>query len=213
MPCPLTVTFYRVCAIVTLALVAGGVHSVMVPIRMAPDAPEQLPANLGETGGTGLAGAAATQISTGVSNPATAGKVLASQKTPGTGTAKAGDDAFSKIDITLDQARALFLQGVLFVDARAESEYVAKHVEGALHLPLEAMDRGTRPPALDVLDPGGKIVIYCGGGDCHASHDLAIRLNALGYKNCYVLKAGFPAWEGAGYETATGADPVGGGGR
>ncbi|MCX5689898.1 MAG: rhodanese-like domain-containing protein, partial [Planctomycetota bacterium] len=64
---------------------------------------------------------------------------------------------------------------------------------------------GARPDALSILDPGSKIVIYCAGGDCHASHDVAIRLNALGFKSCYVLKEGFPAWQAAGYEVVGGA--------
>lgn len=202
MPCPLTSTVTRACTIALVAVIAGGVHSVMVPVMMVPQAPEAL-----DAAGTAVSGGGSVSTKGGnaITNAAAGGGVGSGQGSGG------GEDAFAKLDITLEQARGLYQSGVMFVDARAGAEYEAGHIQGALWLPLEAMNGGARPAALDVLDPGAKVVIYCGGGDCHASHDLAIRLNALGFKNCYVLKAGFPAWQSAGYETATGVDPLAGG--
>jgi 3-mercaptopyruvate sulfurtransferase SseA len=34
---------------------------------------------------------------------------------------------------------------------------------------------------------------------------VAIRLNALGFRNCYVMTDGFPGWKAAGYEVTGGA--------
>lgn len=162
-------------------MVFGGVHSLTRPISLKPAAPEPLAPS-------GLAPSAAPAATTGATSPAATAAA----------TGKEGD-------ITLAQARSLYEQGVMFVDARSLAEFTAEHVEGAVHLPLESLEGGSRPAALDVLDPGAKVVIYCGGGDCHASHDVAIRLNALGFRNCYVMVDGFPAWKAAGYEVTGGA--------
>jgi rhodanese-related sulfurtransferase len=177
---PLHLDLHRACTIALLGVVFGGVHSLTRPISLKPAAPEPLaPA--------GLAPDASPAAATSATAP-----------TPAPPAGKEGD-------ITLAQARALYEQGVMFVDARSLAEFTAEHVEGAVHLPLESLEGGSRPAALDVLDPSGKVVIYCGGGDCHASHDVAIRLNALGFRNCYVMTDGFPGWKAAGYEVTGGA--------
>ncbi|MEI7658375.1 MAG: rhodanese-like domain-containing protein [Phycisphaerae bacterium] len=176
---PLHLDLHRACTIALLGVVVGGVHSLSRPISLKPAAPEPLSPEGGRT-------------APGPTPPtaASGGTVAASGK---------------EGDITLAQARALYQQGVMFVDARSLAEFTASHVEGAVHLPLEALEGGTRPAALDVLDPSAKVVIYCGGGDCHASHDVAIRLNGLGFRNCYVMTEGFPGWKAAGYEVTGGA--------
>ncbi len=181
---PLNLDLHRACTIALLGVVFGGVHSLTRPISLKPAAPEPLAA-------ADLAPDAAPSAATGMTP-------LASPAVTAAATGKEGD-------ITLAQARALYEQGVMFVDARSLAEFTAERVEGAVHLPLESLEGGSRPAALDVLDPGAKVVIYCGGGDCHASHDVAIRLNALGFRNCYVMTDGFPGWKAAGYEVTGGA--------
>jgi rhodanese-related sulfurtransferase len=178
--------FYRMCTVAMAGVVIGSAHSLMVPIRLTPEAPPPLTSGTAAVAGTTVPVAAA-----GAVTPAGSGAVAA----PAT---------VNTLDITLAQARELYQSGVMFADARSLDEYTAGHVEGAVHLPLDAFSGGVRPVALDALDPAQKVVIYCGGGDCHASHDVVIRLNALGYKLCYVMKEGFPAWQGAGYEVAQG---------
>jgi rhodanese-related sulfurtransferase len=183
---PFATHLHRLCTIAFLGIVAGGVHSLIVPVALVPTPPPKL-----DLPADPKLPAAGPQTTT--SAPATP---AAASPQPA---------AMADGDITLAQARALYEQSVMFVDARSLAEFTESHVEGAVHLPLEALEGGARPDALSVLDPGAKIVIYCGGGDCHASHDVAIRLNALGFKSCYVLKEGFPAWKAAGYEVVGGA--------
>lgn len=183
---PLATHLHRLCTIAFLGIVAGGMHSLLVPVSLVPTPPPKLdlPAN-------------PKSPPTGTHTPVSA---------PPTGAATTAQHAaMAEGDITLAQARALYEQSVMFVDARSLAEFTESHVEGAVHLPLESLEGGVRPDALSVLDPAAKIVIYCAGGDCHASHDVAIRLNALGFKSCYVLKEGFPAWKAAGYEVVGGA--------
>lgn len=180
----LSTHLYRICTIAILGVIVGSAHSLLVPIRLVPVAPPPLD----------------------LANPATKApsNVTNSAANAGASTPANTSTPASTVDITLAQARELYSSGVIFADARSLEEYSAGHVEGAVHLPLDAFSGGNRPHALDVLDPTQKVVVYCGGGDCHASHDVVIRLNALGYSLCYVMKDGYPAWQAAGYETATG---------
>ncbi|MBL9002309.1 MAG: rhodanese-like domain-containing protein [Phycisphaerae bacterium] len=122
-----------------------------------------------------------------------------------------------ELDITLAQAVDLFNQGAAFIDARNKAEYEAGHVQGAFHLPLEAFSGNAVPEALSAIDGNGPVVVYCAGGDCHASHDVVIKLQqlganlGLGFRQCHVLKEGYPAWAAAGQPTATGPGPLEGG--
>ncbi|HYF14418.1 MAG TPA: rhodanese-like domain-containing protein [Phycisphaerales bacterium] len=116
------------------------------------------------------------------------------------------------LDISLADAAALFEQGAAFIDARRREEYEAGHVENAFWLPADQLTGG-RPAALDYLDAEAPLVIYCGGGDCDASHNTAALLQQLGYKRTHVMKDGFPAWRDAGKPVATGAPVYESGGR
>lgn len=108
------------------------------------------------------------------------------------------------LEITLDQAWTLYEEGVPFVDARHREEYEAGHVQNAFLVQAEDFLAGKRPVALDFLDPGARVVIYCGGGDCDASKNLAILLQQAGFKSCHIMHDGYPAWAAAGRPTASG---------
>jgi rhodanese-related sulfurtransferase len=84
---------------------------------------------------------------------------------------------------------------VLFVDARSRQRYEAGHIPGAILLNEEQWD--TLFPAFsDAWDPDKTIVVYCDGGGCEASQEVAARLRkALGVETIFVLKGGWPAWQ------------------
>jgi rhodanese-related sulfurtransferase len=116
--------------------------------------------------------------------------------------------------VSVERARRLFdleflADGsqVIFIDARARSEFEKGHIERAMSLP--AGDFGGRIPAKarDWL-PGSTIVIYCQGEECTDSHDVARRLQTanIGIVRIFIFKAGYPAWVEAGHPTATGPD-------
>lgn len=201
----LSLHLYRFCALALVGVVAGGLHSAFVPVSVVPEAPPPLPP-LESPPTPQTTSTTPPSIPVGTqSSPSTPAASSATQKPASdSAAALAKPTGNSDIDITLAQAKALYDQGTMFVDARSAEEFAAKHIEGAVSLPLDAFSGGKRPEALDILDPGARVVIYCGGGDCHASHDVAIRLNAFGYKLCYVMKDGIPAWEAAGYPTMQG---------
>jgi rhodanese-related sulfurtransferase len=90
------------------------------------------------------------------------------------------------------EARAAFL-----IDAREPDEYAAGHIPGAISLPYD--QSVTDPAKLESLDTGGKpIIIYCGGGTCEISMNLAFALIEAGHKKVLVYEGGFPEWAEAG---------------
>jgi len=96
----------------------------------------------------------------------------------------------------------------LFVDAREAVEYAEGHIAGAVSLPFDEAFKD--PKKLATIDPGTKpIIVYCGGGDCEASRNLAYSLIDAGRKKVVIFEDGFPAWKTAGYAVATGKEPGG----
>lgn len=170
-------------SIALVGVVAGGVHSAMHPVALRPAAPA----------GPGVEAVGATAAQ-------------------GTGGEESGAASPALgLEITLDQASELFANGTPFIDARLEAEYEAGHVEGAFWLPASEFMGGSSPRALDYLDPAAPLVVYCGGGDCDASHNVVVLLQRLGFTRCHVMTEGYPAWVAAGKPTGMG-NPAGAGG-
>jgi len=112
-------------------------------------------------------------------------------------------------EITLAEAKSLHdAGGADFVDARLRDEFVAGHVPVAFHMPPAAFRDGNLPQAISggFLPPSSDrpVIIYCGGGDCDASHLVADRLSELGFGDLRILRAGFPGWQEAGHPVETG---------
>ncbi|MBI5762498.1 MAG: rhodanese-like domain-containing protein [Planctomycetes bacterium] len=78
-----------------------------------------------------------------------------------------------------------------FVDAREQHEWVEGHFRSAIHIPASAIyaniDRIVRE-----VPPNEKIIVYCGGGDCEASHHVADALkNDFKYQDVTVYVKGW----------------------
>jgi len=109
--------------------------------------------------------------------------------------------------ITLRRAYELFQQGAFFLDARYEDAYLAGHVEGAFWMPAARVPTPAGLADLNIIDPGGTVVIYCTGGDCDASENTARRLEQAGFSfEVHILGKGYTDWEEAGLPTSAGAD-------
>lgn len=83
----------------------------------------------------------------------------------------------------------------LLVDAREEEHYAARHIPGAVSLPVNAY-----PEMLEFFaDEHGTaktVVVYCGTEDCDTSAELAARLrNEAGFGDIRILDGGFLAWQ------------------
>jgi rhodanese-related sulfurtransferase len=93
---------------------------------------------------------------------------------------------------------------VIVVDAREAGEYAEGHIAGALNLPYN--DAMAEPERMGRLGENGRpIVVYCSGGDCEASMDLAKLMLQNGRHRVLVYEGGWPEWRDAGFPTARGA--------
>jgi rhodanese-related sulfurtransferase len=113
-------------------------------------------------------------------------------------------DLDQPIEVRLANAKKFFDAGAaLFVDAREAPEYAEGHIAGALSVPF---DEAVKNPAL--LEPfkkaGKPLILYCSGGDCELSKDLARNMLAEGIRKVLVFTDGLPAWKAAGYPMEAG---------
>ncbi len=118
-------------------------------------------------------------------------------------------DVARPLQLQLPRFKQLFDKGaVLVVDARDPDEYAAGHIRGAISLPYDEVATDTE--RLAKVDSGGRpIVVYCGGGTCEVSIQLAETLIAAGKHRVLVYLGGYPEWEGAGDPIVRGNQPGG----
>jgi rhodanese-related sulfurtransferase len=101
------------------------------------------------------------------------------------------------IGINLEQAYKLYTMGIVFIDARDESEYKSGHIKSSINLPIYDFDKYKK--VLMRISKSQTIVCYCGGTDCDLSTQLASKLFSLGYRNNYIFIGGWEQWKTAGY--------------
>ena len=107
-------------------------------------------------------------------------------------------------EITPAEAKEWYDKGAIFLDARPRNDSEREgRIPGSQLLGPGDVDQSPPPAILDALDPEKEVVIYCIGGDCHDSHNLATLLEARGFTKLLVLTDGFPGWVKAGYEVDT----------
>jgi rhodanese-related sulfurtransferase len=83
--------------------------------------------------------------------------------------------------------------GTLMVDARSAEEYELGHVAGAASLPLDKFD-AVFPQLEKELAKAKMIIIYCSGGSCGTSEEVAKKLTEKGIKNLAIDTDGLPGW-------------------
>ena len=95
----------------------------------------------------------------------------------------------------------------IIIDSREPFEYEEGHIAGSISLPYD--EAITDPVRLETLQTDGKpLIVYCGGGTCELSLNLAWSLIEAGHPKVLVFMGGYPEWTDAGYpiETGLGAD-------
>ncbi len=110
------------------------------------------------------------------------------------------DSAFAPADqaykVTLAQVSGLYMKrkksNVHFIDARLPEEYAEGHIPGSLNVSQENL--GDHAARLDAIPKGELVVLYCDGGDCHKSHDLAEYMLENGWKRLAVYEGGWEEW-------------------
>jgi len=86
-------------------------------------------------------------------------------------------------------------EDLLVVDVLSPESYQARHLPGAINLPVYAIDEGAvRGWARD-----RKIVVYCASFECQASPTAARKLEALGFTRVWDFEGGLKDWSEAGY--------------
>ncbi len=94
--------------------------------------------------------------------------------------------------VDLDTIRS-WQEPVLWVDARSREDFEASHWPEAVLLNLEEWD-ALVPGFLEVWDPEQKVVVYCDGGACRASEEVAERIRTdFGHDQVFVLEGGWDA--------------------
>jgi rhodanese-related sulfurtransferase len=177
----------RFCAIALAGVLAGLTHSALHgPLKLKPDAPPPLVLPAAPADSSSNSSAAQPTPDAAASTPAAPQTVTLG------------------LDITLQQAQLLIDNGAHVVDARAREEFEAGHIANAFWLPANLFYEGKAQDALNFMDPNQRIVIYCGGGACDASHNTAKMLQENGYKLTHVFTDGYPAWRDGGLPTAIG---------
>lgn len=111
--------------------------------------------------------------------------------------------------LTLRQAHKLWEGGAYFIDARHEEEFEEGHIQYAAWLtsPLFNTDSDRAFEIANTMPPGDTVVIYCIGGECDASHNVARRLAEIGFTDLRIMGVGYTDWVNAGFPTEQGSAP------
>jgi len=118
----------------------------------------------------------------------------------------AGDSARTSPARADTSLAAALAAGAVLLDARTSDVYAAGHIPGALNLPTDEFDQAY-PGLKTRIAAASLLVVYCDGGDCELSHDLAGMLKDLGHGPIQLFPGGFDAWMEAGYDLHEGAEP------
>lgn len=112
-------------------------------------------------------------------------------------------------DAKLYQEYAAGEQGVVFLDARSEKLYRAGHIPGS-HLCHHYQQDRYIPDLLPMMREADIVVIYCAGGDCEDSIQLATDLvytHGLPLELMAIYEGGYDEWTQAELPVREGATP------
>ncbi len=161
-------------AILTAAIALGLIYNIASPLGVrAPQPEDQL--TLPNTASNPLT----VPISANTSNAAT---------TPTPTTTGAPVLRWGEVKGLLETGQ------IVLLDARAKTAYDLEHISGALSLPTES--KPEEFIAFAMKHPKDTaMVVYCGGGNCDQSHELAEKLTKdLGYTNVRIMPGGIVEW-------------------
>ncbi len=97
-------------------------------------------------------------------------------------------------EVTYDQVLRLSKDpNVLFIDARNADEYGQGHIGNARNYFTHDFEKHI--PEIVQIDREKRIVVYCGGGACELSHEMADNLLTFGFKRVFVYTGGWDEWK------------------
>jgi rhodanese-related sulfurtransferase len=85
--------------------------------------------------------------------------------------------------------------GTLMVDARSPEEFALGHIPGSLNLPADEYE-AAYPKVAAKLKAAKLLIVYCSGGSCGTSEEVALKLLEGGYKenSVAIFADGLPGW-------------------
>ena len=91
---------------------------------------------------------------------------------------------------------------VIIVDARDKTQYETKHIQGAINIPYDNYEDYDN--VLYDLPIDDIYIIYCNGGECTLSLDLAyVMYDEYDFETVFVYEEGLPIWEGNNYSVSS----------
>ncbi len=114
---------------------------------------------------------------------------------PGSSEAQATDGPRG---ISTPKAKQIFdAKSAIFIDARRADQFAEGHIPGAMN--VYAYDFPAHIPDLIPLPKDKLVVVYCDGGLCELSHELAEELMTFGFKRVVVYLGGVNEWTESNY--------------
>lgn len=86
-------------------------------------------------------------------------------------------------------------ESFIIIDARSPELYEESRIGNAINIFPFADNQDKIIEKIFELPYDKKIVIYCDGGNCDASHLVAEMLNQFDFKNVYLYTGGWEEWE------------------
>ena len=102
---------------------------------------------------------------------------------------------FNVPEVDLSQAQALINSGAIIIDVRSEEAFDARHIAGAIVIPLAVLRAGI--PDIIALRKHIQIIVYCNMGLSKGPEATHI-LQKAGFQNVANIKSGIEGWEAEG---------------
>ena len=109
------------------------------------------------------------------------------------------DDMTEPMSVNLEFAKYHFdNNSAIFIDAREVEDYGQGHIKNAINIPYDYYEE--YEDTINELDDMAIYIIYCSGGECSLSLDLADYLfNEKVFEKVVIFEGGWPEWRDAGY--------------
>jgi rhodanese-related sulfurtransferase len=105
------------------------------------------------------------------------------------------------VTVSVEEAKALYDKGVVFIDVRNPRLYAGGHIVGAHHLDLK--NGFTEDAVADLVSRDQPVVIYCSGVKCSRSYRASARAVSWGFTKVHYFRGGIVDWKDAGYPVQT----------
>ena len=95
--------------------------------------------------------------------------------------------------VSKSTVKKLLGSDTVFIDARFARDFKAKHLEGAVNIPVNATNE-VRHKATAGISKDAHIVLYCQSAACKFAQKVAIKLIDDGFSNISIFRGGWAEW-------------------